>query len=121
VRVRQIQAAISGSLALARPGSAPAARCARGQLTAIGLSGATVPVRDPPMLTDIALADGGQPVMKCGCTLVGHRRGFTGGRGASHRRLRPLARNGQLLLRNQRRLYSQASPVAFLAGVGQLT
>jgi hypothetical protein len=66
----------------------PSDRARSGQLTAIGLSGATVPVREPPVLTDVALSARGQSVMKCGCTVVGHRRGFTGGRSASHRRLR---------------------------------
>jgi hypothetical protein len=111
----------SRQLARAQPGSARPTRCARGQLTAVRLSGATVPVREPPVLTDVALAAGGQPVMKCGCTVVDRRRGFTGGHRASHRHLRPPAYNGQHLRRNQRRLYSQGSPAACLAGLGQLT
>lgn len=55
-------------------------------------------------VADVALAVGGQLVIKCGGASVGHRRCFTDGRPACHRRLRPLMRNGQHLRRRKQHL-----------------
>ena len=94
-------------------GSRAPGRCGRRkELTAVGLSGTAVPVREPPVLAGITIATKGQPVVKCGSTVVGQGGRLAGGGRAGRRGPGSLAGHGQPLFREHGLLGGRGSQVA---------
>lgn len=90
---------LPGYLATGDGSRAPGPCGRRKELTAVGLSGTAVPVREPPVLASITIATKGQPVVKCGSTVVGQGGRLAGGGRAGRRGPGSLAGHGQPLFR----------------------
>jgi hypothetical protein len=90
---------LPGYLATGDGSWAPGPCGRRKELTAVGLSGTAVPVREPPVLASITIAIKDQPVVKCGSTVVGQGGRLAGGGRACRRGRGSLAGHGQPLFR----------------------
>jgi hypothetical protein len=103
---------LPGYLATGDGWRAPGPCGRRKELPAVGLSGTAVPVGESPVLASITIATEGQPVVKCGSTVVGQGGRLAGGGRACRRGLSSLAGHGQPLSREHGLLGGRGSLVA---------